>query len=554
MQGFRVSRKTLLNDLVSGLIMAVITIPGSLGNGLLAGVNPVYGIYSTVAGTAVAALFTSSVIMNVDSTSATAIATGEQVTGLSEPDQLAIIVVLGILIGLFQLLFGVLKLGFLTRFISNSVMTGFLTGIGILTILGQVGDLTGYYSGAGNAVMRTVDTLFSPDLISWPSLIIGLLTMLIIFTIERTKYGRYGYAVALVVTTLIVFFWSPEGLLTVGDNTEIPRSAVTFNLPDLSLVVRLIPPALALSIIILVQGAGVSQSVPNPDGEFPDPNGDFRGQGLANIATGFAGGLPVGGSLGGTAVLKQVGGTSRWANLFTAGFTALAMLTIGPLIGVIPLPTLAGIMVMVGISMINVGRLQTVYFTGPAPMTIMGITLVATLFLPIQYAVGIGVLLHILLYVFSSSEAVRVERLIRQPDGTFSEEELPEVMESEQVYMLNPIGSLFFAGAAELEENLPDVGEATNSVVIIGLRDRDEVGSTFIQVIKRYHEELEASGNKLKLVGMNDRVMEQFERTGVLDQLGDDDVYPAEKTLGAALISAEEDSWAWIAEQTASEA
>jgi SulP family sulfate permease len=549
MQGFRVSRQTFVNDIVAGLIMAVISIPGSLGNGLLAGVNPIYGLYSTIVGTTVAAVFTSSVIMNVDSTSATSIATGEQVAGLNPADQLAYMVVLGILVGIFQLIFGILKLGFLTRFISNSVMTGFLTGIGFLTILGQVGDITRYYSGASNKVIKTVDTLAHAGQIHLPSLAIGLLAMLIIFLTERSNLKRFAYAIALVATTLLVTVIAPEGVATVGDTTEIPRTFISLNLPNLSLVLRLIPSALAIAIIVLVQSAGVSQSVPNPDGEYPDPNGDFRGQGIANVATGFAGGIPVGGSLGGTAVLTQLGGKSRWANIFTGVFAAIAILTIGPLIELIPLPALAGILVMVGISMVNVGRLQTVYFTGTMPMIIMLVTLLATLFLPIQYAVAVGVILHIFLYVFSSSEGVRIERLIHMPDGTFVEESLPDVLASEEIYLLNPVGSLFFAGAAELDENLPDTGDAVRSVVIIGLRDRDEVGSTFIRVIQRYATELDESGNKLKLVGLNDRVWEQFDKTGLLDHLAEEDVYKAQKVIGNAMIEAENDAKAWIEEQ-----
>ncbi|MFN2255370.1 MAG: SulP family inorganic anion transporter [Candidatus Promineifilaceae bacterium] len=551
MNRLRVSRSIFLSDMLTGLIMAIISIPGSLGNGLLAGVNPVYGIYSTIVGTTVAAVFTSSVYMNVDSTSATAIATGEEVAGLSPADQLAYIVVLGLLVGIFQLIFGFLKLGFLTRFISNAVMTGFLTGIGFLTILGQVGDLTGYYSEATNKVIRAVDTAAHAGQIHLPSLIIGLLAMVIIFLGDRSRFKKYSYAIALVAVTVVATVLPASGIATVGDTTDVPRTFVSLHLPDLSLVVRLIPPALAIAIIVLVQGSGVSQSVPNPDGDFPDADGDFKGQGIANIATGFAGGIPVGGSLGGTAVIRQLGGKSRWANIFTGLFAALAILTIGPLIELIPLPGLAGLLVMVGISMVNVGRLQTVYFTGTGSVAVMLITLVATLILPIQYAVAIGVILHILLYVFASSEAVRIERLVRRPDGMLAEAPLPAELESEEVYMLYPVGSLFFAGAAELEENLPDPGEAQRSVVILTLRDRDEVGSTFINVIKRYTKELEESGNKFKLTGLNERVTEQLERTGVLDTLGKEDVYPATDVFGEATQQAEKDAWAWIGKEVA---
>jgi SulP family sulfate permease len=549
MQGFRVSRQTFISDLISGLIMALVNIPGALGNGLLAGVNPVYGLYSMIAGTTVAALFTSSVIMNVDSTSATAIASGEEMVGLSPTDQLAALVVLGILVGLFQLLFGILKLGFLTRFISNSVMTGFLTGIGILTILGQVGDITGYYSGASNKVIRTIDTVTHAGQIHLPTLGIGLLVMAIIYLMERTKYGRYSYLVALLAATALVALLQPAGVAVVGDSTAVPRSFIQLHLPDLSLIPRLIIPALAIAIIALVQAAGVSQSVPNPDGEYPNPNGDFRGQGLANVATGFAGGIPVGGSLSGTTLIKQMGGQTRWANIFTGLFAMVAVLTVGPLIELIPMPALAGILVMVGISMINVGRLQIVRNTGTTPLLVMAVTLVATLFLPIQYAVGVGVILHILLYVFSSSEQVRITRLQRQEDGTLVEIEAPSELSSEEVYMLVPLGSLFFAGAAQLEENLPDTGDAEHAVVILGLRERDEVGSTFINVINRYVRELQESSNLLMLAGVSERVVEQLQNTGVMTIIGQENVFPEQEAVGAALLAAETAANAWIEEQ-----
>ena len=154
--GMKVSRKTLFNDLRAGLQMALVNVPGGLANGVLAGVNPVFGLYSMIAGTSVAALFTSSVIMNVDSTSATALAALEALGGIPKEEVLASLVVLGLLVGGFMLIFGFLNLGSVMRFISTAVMTGFISGLGVLTILGQVGELTSYYSEANNKVIRAI--------------------------------------------------------------------------------------------------------------------------------------------------------------------------------------------------------------------------------------------------------------------------------------------------------------------------------------------------------------------------------------------------------------
>jgi SulP family sulfate permease len=549
MTGLKVPRKTVLNDLVTGLVMAVINVPQGLANGVLAGVNPVFGLYSMIVGTTVAALFTSSVFMNVDSTSATALTAGEALAGVSSEQQLGYLVVLGLLVGAFMLIFGLLKLGFLVRFVSNAVMTGFLSGLGVLTVLGQVGDLTGFYSEAGNKVFRTVDTFLHWSEIDLATLFVGVVTVVTIVMVERTPVARYAYLIALALVTVLVPMLSLESVALVGDTTEIPRTVPLPHLPDLSLVPSLIVPALAIALIALVQAAGVSQSVPNPDGEYPDPSGDFRGQGAANLGVGLAGGLPVGGSVSGTALVQSCGAQSRWANVFTGLMGLVVVLLFAPLVELVPLPALAGLLVTVGVGMVNVPRARTVWNTGPVPLAIMVITFVTTLFAPIQVAVVLGVVLHLLLYVFRSAEAVRIERIVPQEDGMFAEGDVPEELPSHEIVVLQPIGSLFFAGVAELEEHLPKVGEAQGTAVIIRLRDRDEVGSTFIRAISRYAESLQTGGNVLMLVGLGEKVLEQIERTGLLDLIGEDNAFRVQRQHGASLQQALSAAKAWLAQQ-----
>lgn len=174
--------------------------------------------------TPIAALFTSSVIMNVDSTSATSLATFDALGGIPEDEQLAYIVVLGLLVGLFMLLFGFLKLGFLVRFISNSVMTGFLAGLGVLTILGQVGDFSGYHSDASNKVFQLVDALFHISEWDAATAVVGSLTIFLILIINRTRLEKFSFVIAVVLMTVLVALLRPETAAIVSDISEIPRS------------------------------------------------------------------------------------------------------------------------------------------------------------------------------------------------------------------------------------------------------------------------------------------------------------------------------------------
>jgi SulP family sulfate permease len=548
LSGLNVPRKILVNDTVSGLVMAVVNIPGALANGLLAGVNPVFGLYSMMAGTTVAAVFTSSVIMNVDSTSATALATLDALSGTPGDQQLAYLVVLGLLVGLFMLIFGLLKLGFLVRFISNSVMTGFLGGLGVLTILGQAGDLTSFYSDAGNKVTRAIDTVLHLQEIDLATLAVGLLTIVLILGVDRTRFTKYSFLVAVFLTTALVAVLEPQTVAVVGDTTEILRSLPSLNLPELSVVPAMLLPALTIAVIALVQAAGVSGSIPNPDGEYPDPSGDFRGQGAGNLAVGLVGGIPVGGSVSGTIMIQNMGGKSRWANIFTGIFVAVAVLLIAPFIEKIPMATLAGLLISVGFSMINMPRIETVWHTGAVPMSIMSITFIATLFAPLQVAVGLGVVLHLILYIYRSAEKVRIERIIPQSDGSTVEAETPAKLPSHEIVILEPVGSLFFAGAAEFESDLPDVGDARHTVVILRLRDRDEVGSTFIRALERYTRLLQAQDNLLMLAGLNQQVIEQLERTEVLDLIGKENVFLAQARYRASLELALARAQTWQAQ------
>jgi SulP family sulfate permease len=161
-------------------------------------------------------------------------------------------------------------------------------------------------------------------------------------------------------------------------------------------------------------------------------------------------------------------------------------------------------------------------------------------------AVAIGVILTFLLQIYRSAERVRIERIIPQPDGRFVESEVPKNLPSGEIVVLQPIGSLFFAGTVEFEEHLPDVGDAQHSVVILRLRDRDEVGSTFIRAMQRFMKELQQGGNLLMLTGLDSHVQDQLEKTDLLDLIGEENIFPAEPVYTAALVKALAAATEWL--------
>ena len=311
-------RAVLSTDLVAGLTFALVNIPQSMAHALLAAVNPVFGLYTLMLAAPVGASFTGSIFMNISTTSALAVAAGDTLVTYPSDARVSVLVTLVLMIGVFQIVVGLLRLGWLTRFIPFSVMTGFMTGVAVLIIIGQLGDFTGYYSSYSNKIIQLADLLLHRQSIQWATLATGLLTILLIYWLGSTRLSKFSLVLALLLasgTAVLLNQLFTTNIKLVGDIAEVPRSLPSLVLPDVSLIVPLIVPAIAVGIIGLVQGAGVSQAFPNPDGKFPNVSRDFFGQGMANLAAGFFGGIPAGGSSSGTALMVSAGARSRWANI-----------------------------------------------------------------------------------------------------------------------------------------------------------------------------------------------------------------------------------------------
>jgi SulP family sulfate permease len=546
LQNARPDRATFKDDASAGFTFAVVNIPQAMANALLATVNPVLGLYTLMIATPIGAIFTSSIYMNVSTTSALSVATGDALVGVPDAEKAASVAVLVLLVGILQLLAGLFRLGSFIRFVSKSVMVGFTTGVALLIILGQVDELTGYSSRFSGKILQLADTILNLGQLDNPTLAIGLLTIGLIFGIGRTRFNKAAFIIALLVATLVTYLFNLETVATVGQIATIPDSLRNFNLPNLVLIPDLLASAAAIAIIGLVQGAGVSQSYPNPNGKFPDLSGDFRGQGLANIATGFFQGIPGGGSLSGTSLVVNTGMQSRWANILAGLFIVPLVLLFKGVISLIPMPALAGLLIVVGYQSLKPHDIEMVWQTGQVSRVAMGLTLAATLTLPLQFAVFVGVAVSILMHVFQSSNQVRLVQFTIPPHGFPIETPVPPRLHDREVVVLHAYGSLFFAAASTIETQLPEVNNAREAAVIFILRGRDDVGSTLITVLDRYARALQAGNGRLLLAEVDEKVHDQLQRTGLLRLLGEENVYLAQPQLGVALNLALESVSAWL--------
>jgi len=540
------SSKNLSADLLAGLTFAVANIPTAMAHALMATVNPVVGIYTLMVAMPAAALFTSSVFMNVSTTSALSVAVASSLIPYSGERKLQALATLVLMIGIIELVLGLLKMGTLLRFVPNSVMVGFVNGVAVLIILGQLSDLTGYDSAYANKVAKTLDTLLHLDQIHWPSLLVGLLTIAIILGLSRTRLYKLGAILGLVTATAIVAVFNSAGIEQIQDIADIPASLPKLALPDPRLIFAMLLPAVSVSIVGLVQGAAVSQKIPNPDGKFPDSSRDFFGQGIANIATSFVQGIPAGGSMSGTSVNISSGAKSRWTNIFAGIFVVLIVLVFSPLVDQIPMPALAGLVILAGFQSLQIPAAITVWQTGRVPGMMMLLTFSLTLVIPLQYAVLVGVAFSIMLFIISASNQVKVVQVIPVEDGWPIEAKPPAELGKRQITSLMIYGSVFFASSQLIESALPKLDNADRSVILLAMRGHTEIGSTFINVLWRYVDALHQKNSQLMLVGIDAEVRDRLIRTGFLQVVGEENVFMATPQFGEAYNQALAVARAWI--------
>jgi SulP family sulfate permease len=537
----------LKGDLVAGLPGAIGSVPDGMASGILAGVNPIHGLYACMAGPIAGGLLVSSQLMIITTTSATALGTGEALAHLPFEERTTSLVLFTVMIGLFQSLFGVLRLGRLTRFVSFSVMTGFVSGIAVRTILTQLGAISGFQPTGSNGVTRAINLLLNIAHVDLVTVGVAALTLLLIVILPATRLGRSGTVVAIAIPSLLVWLFSMSSVRIVNDVGEIPRGFPAITIPQLSVLsFGLVTSALALALVIVVQGAGVSQSTPNPDGSPQRPSRDFIAQGASNISSGLLQGLPVGGSLSTTALSVASGASSRWAAVLAGLMMTAIVLIFRPLAARVAMPALAMLLIYASSKVIKPGNIRSVVASGPSSIIACSTTFIATLFLPIQAAVGIGIALSAMFYVYRSSSDVSVVELIENERGDVMEVPLDRMLRSNRVTVLDVYGSLFYAGARTLERQLPQPPGSANAVVILRLRGRNALGATLVAVLADYSKRLAEAGGRLYLSGLSPGALRELKGSQKLDLTGPARAFPVRPIIGESTRAARAEAEAWL--------
>ncbi|MFC9664753.1 SulP family inorganic anion transporter [Nocardia sp. NPDC127606] len=529
-------------DVVAGIPGAIGGVPDGMAAGVLAGVSPVHGLYASMAGRFFGGFGTSTQLMVVTTTSASALAVGSTLTDV-EPDQRSgAIVMLTLVAGAMMIVAAILRLGKYTRFVSHSVMTGFLLGISANILFGQLPSLLGAPVRGSIAAEKALHVVLHPLDFDWRAAVVGVLATMLLIGLAHTRLRTVAALFALVVPMIVVlaFGWSDVG--TVADTGEIPTGIPLPHLPDAStLSLSLIAGALAVTLIVLVQGAGVAESAPNPGGTRSSVDRDFTAQGIGNIFAGLFRGMPVGGSVGQTAINVSSGARGRWGGMWSGLWILVILVALAGAVGRVPLPTLAAILMVAAARSIDPDRLVAIWSSGAISRTALLVTFFATLLLPVTAAVGVGVGLSLLLQLNQEAIDLKVVRL-RVDGDHLVEAKAPTTLSDNEIVILDVYGSLFYAGARTLQAKLPDPEGAHDPVVILRLRGRTSVSATFLHVVGDYARRLDALGGRLYLSGVDPRIRDVWTDDLLHAQGLHIEFFPATSTLGESTLAAYADA------------
>jgi sulfate permease, SulP family len=522
----------IVPNIISGLATGLFSIPEGMAYAQLAGVNPVYGMYSGIIATIVSSLSTGTVLMMSTLTSAIALTTGSVLAkaGIQDSQLPAALFTVTFLTGAIMFLLGIARLGSIVNFVSNAVMTGFVAGAALLIILGQEHHLTGYKGVGPNEFWQTVNWLQNISQWQWTTVAvsIGVIIMMVIF--KRIKpLERYAAIIVLALGTIIVNVFAIQTPL-VSSIATIPNGLPHFMLPNFTLMPELLLGSLSVAIVALAQGAGISTAVPNPDGSKASQSRDFVGEGLGNLAGSFFQSMGTGGSLSRTGVSVGAGANSRWGGVFAGLWLGLILLLFGSSAEKVPLAVIGGMLVVIGIELIaaRVPSARLVFSTGEwGPIAAMVITFVTALFIPLQDTIFLGAGLSLLLYVAASSRKLRLQEAVHQDDGGWVMQDAPKQLKPNDVTVFVIQGLDFFAEVPTLEDQMPPTRGVQNAVVVLVIRDMRTISSTGIKWIEHFAKELQANGGALILADVNPEVYAILKKSGALALLGDDNIIPA---------------------------
>ena len=523
----------LRGDVVAGLTVWAVLIPESLAYASIAGVSPVVGLYAAVPALLLYPVFGSSRHLVVGPMSATAALSAGVVGGFvsaGSEDFVAYTAGLTIAVGVVAAVAGVLRLGFLASFISEPVLKGFIVGMALVIIMGQLPKLLGVAAGEGDFFEKLWSLVTElPDVHAWTALVgvICLVTVLVLKSVAPLVPGSL-VAVVLGILAVVVLDLDDRGVAIVG---TIESGLPSVGLPDVAAgdVALLISGAAGVMLVGFAEGLGAAKTYAQKHGYRIDPNRELVGLGAANLGSGLASGMVVNGSLSKTAVNGSAGARSQVSGYVVALLTIVTLLFLTGLFESLPEPALAAVVIAAVIELVDIPALRRLYRVSTARLesiygratrvdficalgTMLGVLVFDTL-----PGLVIGIVLSVLLLLYRASRP-HIAVLGEAPGspGQWADlERHPQNRVLSGVVVARVESGLFFANADTVGDRLRELGGADGvRTLVLDATTTPMIDTTAADMLRRCAQELDALGVELFLVGDVGQVRDVLRETG----------------------------------------
>ena len=522
-------REVLQADLIAGITVALVLVPQSMAYAQLAGLPPYYGLYAAFLPGIVAALFGSSRQLATGPVAVVSLMTAsalEPIAGANPELYLAYAIMLAMMVGIFQIALGLLRLGVLVNFLSHPVVIGFTNAAAIIIGTSQLGKLFGV---SVERAEHTYETVFNTIVEAFghthvETMLMAMLALGIMMAMKRWLPRAPNVLIAVVITTLISYLVGFEQLggAVVG---TIPEGLPALAMPDLdfSTMGQLLSVTVAIAIIGFMEAISIAKAMAARTRQRLDANQELVGQGLGNIASSLSQGYAVSGSFSRSAVNISAGARTGFSAVVTGVVVGITLLWLTPLLYHLPQATLASVIIMAVINLVKIEPIKHAWKVQRHDATVSVITFVLTIIWAphLDKGIMVGVLLSLMLFLYRSM-APRVAVLSRDPDGSLRDAEVRKLETCRNISLIRFDGSLYFANTGYFEDKIlervalkPDL-----KFVIIDAEGINEIDATGEEMLGQLTERLREAGVELLMARAKKQLWDTFDRTGLMDILG----------------------------------
>jgi len=557
MIGTRYTTTALRKDLLAGATVAAISLPQAMAYAMIAGIDPRFGLYSAIVVTAIASVFGSSSHLINGPTNAISLVVFSALASFdpdARMDAYEATFLLALMAGSIQIVIAVLKLGDLTRYISESVVLGFMAGAGLLIALGQLGNLVGLVdrgTGHQSVLHRLWLSFSSANHVNVRAFVVGSCTIVLVVAARRVattyRLPRVDMLTALVVVAGLAYVggWSTvtsDGKPLVPVVGRVAAGLPSIHVPAIKFVwIRdLSGGALAIAVLGLLEALAISKSIAAETRQSLDYNRQCLAEGLANLGGGFFQCLPGSGSLTRSAINFQSGAVSRLSGLFAAGTVAVVVLFLAPLARFVPRAALAGLLLVTAARLVDWRRLRYALRASSYDAALVVVTALSAIFVSVEFSILIGVAISIALFVpraarlRSTELTVDAERVIRR--------RLPSDPQCESVVIDDIEGELFFGAAPELERYLDDLRKVVRNgpkVLVLRLHRARNPDLPCIERLERFLHDMAELNVPVVLSGVREDLARAMHDLRFGSWLPSDQVFMADPALpGSSTVRA----------------